>query len=154
MCQRSTEVWLVFKRNKYLSSYLQLNTYIFIHRRRQWHPTPVLLPGKSLGQRSLVGYSPCGRRIGHDWMTSLSLFTFIKRLFSSSSLSAIRVVSSEYLRLLIFLPAILRGSDSKVSAYNVGDLGSIPGLGSSPGEGNDNPLQYSCQEYPMDRGAW
>ena len=42
----------------------------------------------------------------------------------------------------------------KVSAYNVGDLGSIPGSGRSPGEGNGNPLQYSCLENPMDRGAW
>ena len=40
------------------------------------------------------------------------------------------------------------------SAYNVGDLGLIPGLGRSPGEGNGNPLQYSCPENPMDRGAW
>ena len=39
-------------------------------------------------------------------------------------------------------------------AYNVGDLGSIPGLGRSSGEGNGNPLQYSCLENPMDRGAW
>ena len=46
------------------------------------------------------------------------------------------------------------GSDGKASAYNVGDLGSIPGLGRSPGEGNGNPLQYSCLENPMDRGAW
>ena len=46
-------------------------------------------------------------RVRHDWATSISLFTFIKRLFSSSSLSAIRVVSSAYLRLLIFLPAVL-----------------------------------------------
>ena len=38
------------------------------------------------------------------------------------------------------------GSDVKVSAYNVGDLGSIPGLERSPGEGNGNPLQYSCLE--------
>ena len=42
------------------------------------------------------------------------------------------------------------GSDGKVSAYNVRDLGSIPGLGRSPGEGNGNPLQYSCLENPMD----
>ena len=42
----------------------------------------------------------------------------------------------------------------KASAYNVGDPGSIPGLGRSPGEGNGNPLQYSCLENPMDRGAW
>ena len=41
-----------------------------------------------------------------------------------------------------------------MSARNVGDLGSIPGLGRSPGEGNGNPLQYSCLENPMDGGAW
>ena len=44
------------------------------------------------------------------------------------------------------------GSDGKVSAYNAGDLGLIPGLGRSPGEGNGSPLQYSCLENPMDRG--
>ena len=42
----------------------------------------------------------------------------------------------------------------KASAYNAGDPGSIPGLGRSPGEGNGNPLQYSCLENPMDRVAW
>ena len=41
-----------------------------------------------------------------------------------------------------------------MSACNAGDLGSIPGLGKSPGEGNSNLLQYSCLENPMDRGAW
>ena len=46
------------------------------------------------------------------------------------------------------------GSDGKASAYNVGDLGSIPGLGRSPGEGNGNLLQYSCLKNPLDRGAW
>ena len=45
-------------------------------------------------------------------------------------------------------------SDSKASAYSVGDLGSIPGLGRAPGEGNGSPLQYSCPENPMDRGDW
>ena len=45
------------------------------------------------------------------------------------------------------------GSDSKESACNVGDLGSIPGSGRSPGEGNGNPLQYSCLENSMDEGA-
>ena len=42
----------------------------------------------------------------------------------------------------------------KETACNVGDLGSIPGLGRSPEEGNGNPLQYSCLENPMDRGTW
>ena len=46
------------------------------------------------------------------------------------------------------------GSDGKASAYNAGDLGSIPVLGRSPGEGNGNPLHYSCLENPMDREAW
>ena len=45
-------------------------------------------------------------------------------------------------------------SEVKASACSVGDLGSIPGLGRSPGEGNGNPLQYSCLENPMDGGAW
>ena len=46
------------------------------------------------------------------------------------------------------------GSEVKVSASNVGDLGSIPGLGRSPGERNGNPLQYSRLGNPTDRGAW
>ena len=45
-------------------------------------------------------------------------------------------------------------SDSKEFARNAGDPGLIPGLGRSPGEGNDYPLQYSCLENSMDRGAW
>ena len=46
------------------------------------------------------------------------------------------------------------GSDGKESACNAGDLGLIPGSGRSPGEGNGNPLQYSCLENSMDSGAW
>ena len=45
------------------------------------------------------------------------------------------------------------GSDSKETASNIGDLGSIPGLGKSPGEGNGYPLQYSCLENTMDQRA-
>ena len=45
-------------------------------------------------------------------------------------------------------------SFGKESACNAGDLGLIPGLGRPPGEGNGNPLQYSCLENPMDRRAW
>ena len=47
-----------------------------------------------------------------------------------------------------------RDSEVKASACNMGDLGSIPGSGRSPGEGNGNPLQYSCLENPMDKEAW
>ena len=46
------------------------------------------------------------------------------------------------------------GSDSEESACDVGDSDSIPGLGSSPGEGSSNPLQYSGLENSMDKGAW
>ena len=47
-----------------------------------------------------------------------------------------------------------RGSNSKESACNVGDPSLIPGYGRPPGEGNGNPLQYSCLENSVDRGAW
>ena len=46
------------------------------------------------------------------------------------------------------------GSEVKASPCNAGDLSSIPGSGRCPGEGNGNPLQYSCLENPMDGGAW
>ena len=46
------------------------------------------------------------------------------------------------------------GSNGKASAYKEGDLGSIPGSERPPGEGNGNPLQYSCLENSIDRGAW
>ena len=48
----------------------------------------------------------------------------------------------------------LGGSEGKESSCNAGDQGSIPGSGRSPGEGNGNPLQYSCLENSMDKGAW
>ena len=48
----------------------------------------------------------------------------------------------------------LGGSDGKEPACNSGDPGSIPGSGRSPGEGNGNPLQYSCLKNSMDRGDW
>ena len=64
---------------------------------------------------------------------------------------------------LAFLPSLLQGSSMFyhvsvlyffLSACDAGDQGLIPGLGSSSGEGNGNPLQYPCLENPMDRGAW
>ena len=54
-----------------------------------------------------------------------------------------------------FLYTVLPGdSDGKETACNAEDLSLIPGSGRSPGEGNGYPLQYSCLENPMDRGAW
>ena len=51
-------------------------------------------------------------------------------------------------------PGFPGGSDGKESACNAGDVGSVPGLGRSPGDGDGNPLQYSCLENSMDTGAW
>ena len=62
-----------------------------------------------------------------------------------------------YIRIHFFIQVKLGfpgGSDGKESACNAGDLGLISGLGSAPREGNDNPLQYSCLENSIDRGAW
>ena len=64
----------VFGKTLTISCFRELYT---LPRRRQWHPTPVLLPGKSHGWRSLVGCSPWGLRVRHNWATSLSLFTFL-----------------------------------------------------------------------------
>ena len=61
---------------------------------------------------------------------------------------------SHYFKKLVKIHIFPGGSDGKASAYNVGDLGSIPGSGRSPGEGYGNPLQYSCLENPMDGGTW
>ena len=74
---------------------------------------------------------------------SLSSFSYIKSLFSSF-LSAIRLAEN----------GLPDSTDGKESACNARDLGLIPGSGRSPGEGNGYPLQYSCLENPMDRGAW
>ena len=96
--------------------------------RRKWQPTPVFLPGKYHGRRSLVGYSPWGRRES-DTTERLHFHFHPGRDLPCSS-------------------------DGKESACNAGDLGSIPGSGRSSGEGTGNPLQYSCLENPTDRGAW
>ena len=78
-------------------------------------------------RRGLVGWGR-GKMWG-TWGTSINSFLFLKLGFPG-------------------------GSDSKESACNTGDVGSIPGLGRSPGEGHCNPLQYSCLENSMDRGTW
>ena len=128
--------------------------------RRQWHPTPALLPGKSHGQRSLVGYSPWGRE---DLDTT-------ERLHFYFSLSCIGEGNGNPLQCSwlenprdggAWWAAVYGVSQSRTrlkrlssSCCNAGDPGSIPGLGRSPGEGNGNSLQYSCLENPMDGGAW
>ena len=145
-------------------------------RRRQWHPTPVLLPGKSHGGRSLVGCSPWGRkesdmterlhfhfslscsgegngnpfqcsclenpRDGGAWWTAVygvtQSRTWLKRLSSSSKWC---------------YWGFPGGSVVKNPPANAGVKALIAGLGRSPGEGNSNPLEYSCLENSVDRGA-
>ena len=113
---------------------------------REWQPTPVLLPGKSHGQRSQVGYSLWGlEELG---MTERLHFHFAlsggSTLYVHNAFSTVRILT------VLDFPG---GSDGKACVYNAGDLGSIPGSGRSAGEGNGNPLQCYCLENPMDRGA-
>ena len=82
-------------------------------------------------------FNPCRQ------LSSLTRWTFVGKVMS--------LLFNMLFRLLV---ACTGGSDDKASACNVGDLDSIPGLGGSPGEGNGNPLQYSCLENSMDGGAW
>ena len=77
-------------------------------------------------QGSLACYSPWGRRVGHDWVTELK---WTELGFPGDS-------------------------DGKESAWNAGEQALIPRWGRSPVEGNGNPLQYSCLENSMSRGAW
>ena len=130
-----------------------------------WHATPVLLPGKSHGWGSLVGCSPWG-----CWESDTT-----ERLHFHFSLSCIGEGNGNPLQYSCLenprdsgtggLPSMgshrvgrdwsdLAVAALPASACNAGDLGSIPGSGRSSGEGNGNPLQYSCLENPMDRGAW
>ncbi|CAM9510333.1 unnamed protein product [Rangifer tarandus platyrhynchus] len=98
--------------------------------------TQLQSPSPTLSRLACPGYPADSS----TWMSFIQLTTAITMLTSSPQTC-----------LALDFPG---GSDGKASAYNVGDLGSIPGLGRSPGEGNGNPLQYSCLENPMDRGAW
>ena len=87
----------------------------------------------------------------------------IQCLCFCDGLISLRIMSSRFVRVIacvrvsfLFKSALVLldfpgGSDGKASVYNAGDLGSIPGSGRSAGEGNGNPLQYSCLENPMDR---
>ena len=88
-----------------------------------------------------------------DWLVLLDVQGTLKNLLQHhSSKTSILQHSAFFVNSLNTLAT--GGSDGKTSVYNAGDPGSIPGSGRSSGEGNGNPLQYSCLENPMDRGAW
>ena len=84
-----------------------------------------------------------------DWFDVLVVQGTLKSLLQHCSSKASMGQHSAFLH-----QGFPGGSEVKASACNAGDLGSIPGSGRSPGEENGNPLQYSCLENPMDRGAW
>ena len=67
--------------------------------------------------------------------------------------TGIRVIRDNY-RVVRFISVALMVKNPLANTGDIGDVGSIPGSGRSPGEGNGNPLQYSCLENSMDRGAW
>ena len=96
-----------------------------------WQPTPVFLPGKSQGQRRVVGYCPWGHKESDT--TERLTHTIVP-------------LGQVEIKWAIGIPG---GSDNKESACNAGNPGSIPGSGRSPGEGNGYPLQYSCLENSM-----
>ena len=163
---------------------------IGVHRRRRWHPTPVLLPGKSHGWRSLVGCSPWGcwesdtterlhfhfslwcigegngnppqcsclenPRDGGAWWAAVygvaQSQTWLKWLSSSSSSRTCQCCNLSGIELLSIGASLV--SQIKESAFNAWHPTSIPGLGTSLEEWNSNPLQSSCLENPMDKGAW
>ena len=78
----------------------------------------------------------------------------ICRVFSNVPCFILSLVVSLATKCINIISGFPGGSGSKESACNAGDQGSISGLGRSPGEGNGNPVQYSCVENSMDRGAW
>ena len=68
-------------------------------------------------------------------------------------LTLVAIEAKTYYSDIIRIHRLLRWLSGKVSSRSAGDVGSVPGVGRSPGEGNGNPLQYSCLENPMDGGA-
>ena len=134
----------------------------------EWQPTAVFLPGKFHGQRSLADYSPWGRKESGltEWLTLLKTSLVVQWLrFHASTAGETGYIPGWGTKIpyaswcnkkeikfdILGFPG---GSNGEESACNVGDLGSIPPSGRSPGEGNGYPLQYSCLESPIDRGAW
>ena len=117
--------------------------------RRQWHPTPVLLPGKSHGQRSLVGCSPWGLEESDTTeATSLSLFTFMHWRRQWQPTPVLLPGESHGRRNLVGCsPWGLEESDTTEQLHSRFSF-------SCTREGNGNPLQYSCLEDPRDGGAW
>ena len=93
----------------------------------------------------------------HEVEEATNILTATRKCFRHIALDYVLQVCLLYVFkncLLNMLLGFPHSSVGKESASNAGDLGLIPGSGRSPGEGNGNPLQFSCLKNPMDRGAW
>ena len=98
-------------------------------------------------------------QLSHPYMNTgktiaLTMWTFVSKVMSLLFYTLSRFVKAILLRSKHSAKGFPGGSDSKESACNTGDLGSIPGSERSPGEGNGYPLHYSCLENSMDRRTW
>ena len=121
-----------------------------------------ILPGKFPQQRSLAGYRPqmgshrvrndCATKHTHTFLHRLSCFQ-IKNYNNSLSLCTLYVLFT-YKNVTLFYADFQVVLVVKSPPANAENIGSIPGSERSPGEGNGNPLQYSCSGNPMDTGAW
>ena len=109
-----------------------------------------------------MGFSPCGHKES-DITEQLTLFLDHQCLSVCCVAGTVWVLGICQGKKPRKIPAFMElqalqgfpgGSDGKESACNAGDLGLIPESGRSPGEGNGNPVQYSCLENPIDGGAW
>ena len=150
--------------------------------RMKWHPSPVFLPGEFHSRGAWWATAHGAAKI-HTWLSTTTtnslpimkyqafwiIFTDTVFLLSPACprlkclpflwapVTSLGAIITFYCDNWILFPPRSQaagGSDGKESACNGGDPGSIPGLGRSPGEENGNPLQYSCLENSMDRGAW
>ena len=124
--------------------------YIYIWRRK-WHPTPVLLPGKSHGWRSLVGCSPWGRY--ESDMTEQLHFTYT-HTHTHTHIYYIYIYIHLFYIYIYNKWGFPGGSVVKNPSANAGHMSLIPDPGRFSGRGNGNPLQYSCLENPIGRGVW
>ena len=97
------------------------------------------------------GLSSSGKILIFTWERNQTIFTVFPRVILTPLLSIRKI---NHLESLKGISLVHQQDFPKVSVYNAGDLGSIPGSGRFPGGGNGNPLQYSCLESPMDGGVW
>ena len=147
MCNKHKYIYLNKNFSSWRSDCLGAHGTPFVRYRR----LPVLKVEWSSTENSYAGLSlQCMSHSRKCWGSGPSAHRALRRT-SERCLLSIMVLFYQRLTTVTGFPG---GSDSKASACSAGDLGSIPGLGRSPGEGNGNPLRYSCLENSMDWGAW